>query len=67
MGEPIARQVYASGRDPVAVARALTDQLAGAEQKLVFMFVDRRLDPGPFAASHGALGAPVVGCSTLAV
>lgn len=67
MGESIVRSVQASGTDPAAVARALIDQLAAPELKLAFVFADRRLDPAPMAAMQGALGAAVVGCSTLGV
>ena len=65
MGESIARQVHASGRDPGEVARQLIDQLAAPDLKIAFVFADRRLDPTPLAVAHRALCAPVVGCSAL--
>jgi len=67
VGESIARQVHASGRDPVVVARQLIDQLAAPDLRIAFVFADRRLDPATLAATQRVLGAPVVGCSTLGV
>lgn len=64
MDQSIARQVYASGRDAAAVARALADRLAGPDLRLAFVFADRRLDPAVMAALQDALPGPVVGGST---
>ena len=46
--------------------RALADRLAGPGLRLGFVFADRRLDPSVMAGVERAVGAPVVGCSTLA-
>jgi hypothetical protein len=67
VGEPIARQVFATGRDPAAVARALADGLGAADLKVAFVFADRRLDPTVIAGLARSLPGPVVGCSTLGV
>lgn len=65
--EPIARQVQATGGDPVTLARALADRLAGPELALALVFVDHRLEPSAFAALQRALPAPVIGCVAPAV
>ncbi|HET9627186.1 MAG TPA: hypothetical protein VFP84_37760, partial [Kofleriaceae bacterium] len=59
--EPIARQALATGGDPAALARALTDRLAGPGLKLAFVFADHRLAPSAFAEIARALAVPVVG------
>jgi hypothetical protein len=63
VADPIARQAFAAGRDPGELARRLADALADPGLQVAFVFADHRLDPGPLAALHHKLAAPVVGCS----
>jgi len=64
---PLARQVFAVGNDPVAVAHTLIDQLGGHALKIAFVFADYRLDAVALVEALRALPAPVVGCSALGV
>jgi hypothetical protein len=65
--EPLARQAFATGSDPAALARAIVDQLASPALKIAFVFADSRLDPASLVAGLAALAAPVVGCTTIGV
>jgi len=67
VADRIARQTFATGRDPAALARALVDGLAARDLRIAFVFGDRRLDPETLAGTQRALSAPVVGCSTFGV
>jgi hypothetical protein len=67
VAEPIARQAFATGRDPEDVARTLADRLRAPDLRIAFVFADRRLPPATMAGIQHALPAPVVGCSTVGV
>ena len=67
MAEPLARQALVTGRDPVALAGALVDQLGSPALRVAFVFSDRRLDPAAFAGLQRSLSAPVVGATTVGV
>lgn len=64
----IARNVTVAGVEAQEVVRQLADRLAGEQLKLVVVFADWRVDPYALASGlQRALGAPVVGCSTVGV
>jgi hypothetical protein len=54
--------------DAVAAAEQLAEQLRAPDLRFALAFFDWRLDAKLFATTlHRALGAPVVGCSTVGV
>ena len=67
--DPIVGRAVAEGRDPVAVARSLRDQIAAlgvAQPTLVVAFASCQLDPDAMAAALSAAfaPAPVIGCTS---
>jgi hypothetical protein len=65
--EPFARQAFATGSDPAAVARVIQDQLSHPDLRIAFVFASCRLDPQALVGGLRELPAPVVGCTALGV
>lgn len=71
MTEPLARQAYATGSDPAALARFVVDRLShtpgSPPLQIAFVFASCRLDAPALVAGLCELPAPVVGCTALGV